>query len=374
MYSVTFSCPTTRVNKQGLSKIQLWVNVDGIRKTTLLELSTKPSTFTKELNSKRANNINTYCNNIRNTINTIFVNNPTFTAQEIIECFKNGTTTKKIVNTTGKIVGEFQKMMSGRIGVQFSEGVCRKYILSTNRFTEYIGTDKNITEITNSDIINFESWLRNTMKFDINTIGSYMKKIKYFLNWCIDNNYISTNPFKNHKISMIVREVEYLTKEEVDAIHTHNWNNERIQRVADVFVFACLSGLAFVDLSNLTSEDIQCDGNVHYIKKDRQKTGVTYTTMLNDTAMDILTKYDYKLPVLSNQKYNAYLKEIGDILGIKKNITTHIARHTFATLQLSKGYKVTTVQKMCGHSNINQTLHYAKIIDRDIFEEFTTLQ
>lgn len=374
MYSVTFSCPTTRVNKQGLSKIQLWVNVDGVRKTTILDLSTKPSTFTKELNSKRTNTVNTYCNNIRNIINTIFVNNPSYTAQEIIECYKGNTTTKKVDNTTGKIVGEFQKMMSGRIGVQFTEGVYRKYILSTNRFTEFIGKDKSITDINNSDIINFESWLKNTMKFDINTIGSYMKKVKYFLNWCVNNDYITTNPFKGHKISTVVREVEYLTKDEVDSIYNHNWNCDRLRKVADVFVFACMTGLAFIDLSNLTEQDIQCEGTVCFIKKDRQKTGVTYTTMLNETAMEILRKYDYKLPVLCNQKYNAYLKEIGDICKIGKNITTHIARHTFATLQLSKGYKVTTVQKMCGHSNINQTLHYAKVIDRDIFEEFTTLQ
>lgn len=365
MFSVTFNCPVARANKQGVSKIQLWVNVGGVRKTTMLELATNPSTFTKDLTSKKTNPINTYCNNIRNTINTIFANNPTYTALEIIECFKGKTTTIKTDTTLTHIAKTYLKTMSSKVDIDFTLRTYNKYNLTLNRFIDYKGGDINITNITNSDIIQFQNYLYK-MNFDINTIAGYMKKLKHFLNWCIDNNYISSNPFRQFKIRQVVREVQYLTIEEVEKIYNKDFNNDRLNKVRDLFVFACNSGLSFADLCKLSKDDIQENNGVYFIRKDREKTGVKYTTILSETAMEILNRYDFKLPILSNQKYNGYLKEIADICNINKPLHTHIARHTFATTTLNKGLPIEIVSKMLGHSDIKMTQRYAKVMDNTI--------
>lgn len=372
MYSVTFSCPASRANKQGVSKIQLWLNVGGVRKTAILDLSTNPNTFTKDLNSKRANAVNTYCNTIRNTINTIFATNPTYTANEILECFKGGTTSKVVNTSIATIVKKFLKIQAGRVDVDFTIRTYNKYRLTLERFTEFVDSEANITSVSNSDVICFGNHLSKT--FDVNTVAGYMKRLKTFLSWCVDNQYIHTNPFRQYKIKQVTREVEYLTAEEVEKIANKDFGIDRLNKVRDLFVFACNTGLAFADLSNLSAEDIsECNG-VTYIKKERMKTGVKYTTILNKTAMAILVKYNYALPLLSNQRYNSYLKEIADVCGITKPLHTHIARHTFATMAISKGYNIMTVKTMCGHSQIQQTQHYAKLLDSSLFDEFTKIE
>lgn len=372
MYSVTFSCPASRANKQGVSKIQMWLNVGGVRKTIVLDLSTNPNTFNKELNSKRANAVNTYCNNIRNTINTIFATNPHYTASEILECFKGGTTSKVVNNTIGAVVKKFLKIQSGRVDVDFTIKTYNKYRLTLERFLEFIDPEASISTVTNSDVICFNNYLSKT--FDTNTVAGYLKRFKTFLSWCVDNQLIPTNPFRQFKIKQVVREVEYLTAEEVERIANKDFGVDRLNKVRDLFVFACNTGLAFCDLSNLSAEDIAEFNGVAYIKKERMKTGVKFTTILNATAMAILTKYHYSLPLLSNQRYNSYLKEIADICNIGKPLHTHIARHTFATMALSKGYNIMTVKTMCGHSNVAQTQHYAKLIDSSLFEEYTKIE
>jgi integrase len=136
--------------------------------------------------------------------------------------------------------------------------------------------------------------------------------------------------------------------------------------VRDLFVFAANTALSYCDLSSLRREDIQIDGEVMYLKKKRGKTGVTYILPLNDTAINLLRKYDYELPVISNQRYNSYLKEIADICGIRKTLTTHLARHTAATLMLNAGIAIEVVSKILGHSNTKMTQHYAKLLDKTV--------
>lgn len=370
MYSLTFTCPASRVNKQGVSKIQLWLNVGGTRKTLVLDLSATPTTFQKMLVSRKSNPINTYCNKVRDAINTIFANNPTYTCSEILECYKTGTTTK-VANTTLSYIGkEYLAVMASKVNVDFGMDTYKKYVLAINRFIEFVGGDVNITNVCNSHIITFQAHLN----MDINTIGNYLKKIKHFLNWCIDNNYITTNPFKNFKIKRVVREVQYLTADEVERIYNKDFCNDRLNRVKDLFVFACHTGMAFADLSRLDKQDIQYNDGIAYVRKERCKTGVKFTTIFDEVAMAILIKYNYVLPILTNQKYNCYLKEIADLCGITKPLHTHIARHTFATMAISKGYNIMAVKEFCGHSNINQTLHYGRLVDESLFREFQKIE
>ena len=141
---------------------------------------------------------------------------------------------------------------------------------------------------------------------------------------------------------------------------------DRLNQVRDLFVFAANTALSYCDLTSIRRDDIQYEGDVMYLKKKRGKTGVTYILPLNDTAIELLKKYNYELPVISNQRYNSYLKEIADICGIKKTLTTHLARHTAATLMLNAGLSIEVVSKILGHSNTKMTQHYAKLLDKTV--------
>ena len=134
----------------------------------------------------------------------------------------------------------------------------------------------------------------------------------------------------------------------------------------DCFVFACYTALAYSDLASISIDDVKEQNGVHFIQKNRIKTGVQYTIPLNDIAMTILKRYNYQLPILTNQRYNSYLKEIADLCGIDKKLTSHLARHTAATLMLNSGISIDVVAKILGHRNTAMTAHYAKMLDKTI--------
>ncbi len=159
---------------------------------------------------------------------------------------------------------------------------------------------------------------------------------------------------------------------------------ERLEHVRDVFVFCCFTGLAYADAKKLTHDDfvVGIDGEL-WINTKRTKTKTKSNIPVLPTAMMILEKYENSpllvngkvLPVLTNQKMNAYLKEIADLSGIKKKLTTHLARHTFATtVTLSNGVSIESVSKMLGHKSVRTTQHYAKILNRKVSEDMQILR
>ncbi|KKX49192.1 site-specific integrase [Sphingobacterium sp. IITKGP-BTPF85] len=166
---------------------------------------------------------------------------------------------------------------------------------------------------------------------------------------------------------------------------TKEIRNDRLDLVKDIFLFACFTGLAYIDVKQLTSHNIikGIDGQL-WISTHRQKTDTASKIPLLDTAKEILEKYadhpksnheDVLLPILTNQKMNAYLKEIADLCGINKVLTFHCARHTFATtITLSNGVPIESVSKMLGHKSIKTTQHYAKITDRKVANDMENLK
>jgi site-specific recombinase XerD len=199
------------------------------------------------------------------------------------------------------------------------------------------------------------------------------------------NGWLNKDPFTNYKSK--VKEVErvYLTEEEIQTIINKDFKIERVGMVRDIFVFSCFTGLAYIDVKQLTKNHIGLgiDGD-KWIFKNRQKTDTASKIPLLPMAQEIINKYenhpvcineDRLLPIFSNQKMNAYLKEIADICEINKDLTFHIARHTFATtVTLSNGVPLETVSKMLGHTSLKTTQHYAKILDRKISEDMMILK
>ena len=186
---------------------------------------------------------------------------------------------------------------------------------------------------------------------------------------------------------MTKREVlpEFLTEYELNKIATKKFSFERLEQIRDVFLFCCYTGLAFADIEKLKPSEIRIgiDGN-KWIFTNRQKTDTLSRVPLLPVAIDILEKYqdhpacansNKVLPVISNQKYNEYLKEIAGICGINKKMTTHTARHTFATtVTLCNGVPMESVSKMLGHKNLKTTQHYAKVLDKKLSDDMCILR
>jgi integrase len=184
-----------------------------------------------------------------------------------------------------------------------------------------------------------------------------------------------------------MKEVErdFLTEEELNRIYKKRFSSERLTLVKDIFIFSCYTGLAYVDVKGLKKDHIAIgiDGE-KWIFKNRQKTDTKSKIPVLPIAQEIIQKYenhprclneDSILPILTNQKMNSYLKEIGDLCDIPKEITFHMARHTFATsVTLTNGVPIETVSKMLGHKNIQTTQHYAKILDKKVSEDMMVLR
>lgn len=198
--------------------------------------------------------------------------------------------------------------------------------------------------------------------------------------YAIRNEWIAKNPFQYYKMKIDKTNVKIpLTKDELDSLIHKQMPNERLEKVRDVFTFCCLTGLAFTDVDNLRQEHLSTDkdGTI-WIHKPREKTSVMSRVPLLAYPIMLLEKYQNNrelsaqgklIPVSSNQKMNAYLKEIADICNIPKNLTTHCARHTFATLAIEYGMPIDIIAKILGHTNTNMTRRYAKISEANISRE-----
>jgi site-specific recombinase XerD len=184
---------------------------------------------------------------------------------------------------------------------------------------------------------------------------------------------MKTNPFSNIKFHLDDVDLAYLTEVELNTLMKKEFKVERLQQVKDAYLFCCFTGLAFIDVKNLTYKDIEEKNGQLWIKKKRQKTKTWCNVPLLAPAIEIMNKYKNNpncikkglvLPVLTNQKMNAYLKEIADVCDINKHLSTHTARHTFATtVTLSNHISIEVVSKMLGHSSINMTKKYARVVD-----------
>ena len=191
----------------------------------------------------------------------------------------------------------------------------------------------------------------------------------------VEEGYISVSPFKM-TLKNEQKEVNPLTLDELRKIKNKNISLPRLAKVRDMFIFECYTGLAFTDMVNLRSENIVVDtkGN-EWIIKSRQKTKIQSTIPLLPIAKEILMKYQDELPTLTNQKYNGYLKELGDICGIKKNLHSHLARRTFATILLNSGVDMVSVSKILGHANSRITEKvYAKMLPETIMKKVMNVQ
>lgn len=234
-------------------------------------------------------------------------------------------------------------------------------------------------------LVGYEYYLRSEKACSGISAAKYIKHLRKIVNLCLAHGWITTNPFKFYKTNAKPKEKSYLNREELTRIEGKNLDIPRLQHVRDIFVFCCYTGLSYSDVTKLCRDNIEVGiDNRFWIKIRRQKTNAMSSIPILPKAFEILESYrDYPpcesngimLPILSNQKMNSYLKEIADLCGIKKELTFHIARHTFATtITLSNGVPIETVSKMLGHLDIRTTQHYAKLLDNRISKDMENLE
>ncbi len=205
------------------------------------------------------------------------------------------------------------------------------------------------------------------------------------MNWAVKNEWIEKNPFANFQLKYKRKEVDFLTELELAALETQCLDNPILQKVRDLFVFSCYTGFAYVDLMALQPVNLltSVDG-MKWIKTSRAKTDIGVNVPLLSPALVILEKYskykepsqhDMVFPRVTNQEMNRSLKVIGEICGIRKNLTFHLARHTFATtVTLMNGVPIETISKMLGHTKLSTTMIYARVTNLKIGMDMELLQ
>lgn len=208
------------------------------------------------------------------------------------------------------------------------------------------------------------------------TIYNYHKRLKRYLHEAMKFGLLDADPYVGlHFERGKFEKRKYLTEEELEIIRSCKINMPSIERVRDLFLFQCFTGLAYADFEKFDFEKDVEERNGKFIVADRRKkTNEDYKIVLLTPAIEILKKYDYKLPVISNQQYNIMLKVVAQYAGIDKNITTHMGRHTFAVFALNNGVPIEIVAKMLGHTNIRTTQIYAKVLNSEVEKGFTLLE
>lgn len=304
---------------------------------------------------------------------------------------------KDFVTGTGErkaLLDVFLKHIEGirsLIGKDYSERTYKRYRTThdhTKAFIEWrYGAERigfELNELDYEFAKDYSVWLKTVKRCNHNTAMKYVSTLKTVLSECIRKKWLREDPFAGFKTAQKEVHVVPLYIDELLAIRNKVFSVGRLELVRDIFIFCCYTGLAYVDVENLHRRQIVkgVDGE-KWIITTRQKTETPQRVPLLPQALEIIDRYrlhpkclkGLALPVLTNQKMNAYLKEIADICGVRKNLTFHLARHTFATtVTLSNGVPIETVSKMLGHKSIKQTQHYAKIVDLKISQDMAALR
>jgi integrase len=289
-----------------------------------------------------------------------------------------------------KAFSEHNVQVKALVGKEYAWGT---YDLFNRTFThtqafikwKYRADDLDIKKLDYEFISQYSYYLKSVKDCQHNTTMKYLTYFKKIVLLCVKYGWLDRDPFTAFKMNRKEVEKPFLTESELNVIADKAFPSERLINVRDLFLFSCFTGLAYADVKKLRKDEIVIgvDGE-HWIMTHRQKTDTASRIPLLPQALQILNKYrDHAqtaitgkmFPILTNQKMNAYLKEIADVCGISKNLTFHTARHTFATtVTLSNGVPIETVAKMLGHKNLRQTQHYAKVLDLKVGNDMQMLR
>ena len=282
---------------------------------------------------------------------------------------------------------QFNEQYERKVGTLTTHTTYTRYELTRQRLLDFMRehyhtSDMSLRKLNTAFVENFYLYLRQTCGIAHNTATKFLQRFHSTLTYAKNSGLEFIDPFVHYKFTFERVDRGYLEQFEIDRIYTKELISERLRRVRDVFIFSCYTGLSYIDICNLRQEHVKTgfDGRL-WIMTKRQKTGTDSRIPLLEIPRQILQRYageakDGKLlPVISNQKMNDYLNEIGVLCGIEKHITFHLARHSYATtICLANGVPIESVSKMLGHTNIKTTQIYARVIDRKVSHDMTELE
>lgn len=318
-----------------------------------------------ELNER----LNLFSGKIQEYINSILKNNIPFTFQGL-----------KTHMSARDASSSFIEFVSDRINNR--KDIRESTRRSQRRLIESLKKFKGIcsfADVTKAKIMAYDTWLHDENDYMQPTIHRYHKLLKTYINDAIRRELLSVNPYNSIRIQRgMQHKRKYLVESDINHLRNLDLEGSMLNKARDLFIFQCYTGLAYSDLINFdfTKIELKTVGNVqkYFFTESRVKTGVKYKIMLLSPAVEVLEKYNFRLPVLSNQKYNKALKIISERMGLKINLTSHVGRHTFATLCLNKGIKIEAVSKMLGHTNIQTTQIYAQLLNETVEQAFIELE
>lgn len=386
IFKVSYYVRSNYENKQGKSPLMIRIFLNG----EMLNVGSSGICIDKKLwdsstsrmkgRSSESLNLNAQLDNISSSLQTIFKKHE-FDEDLTLDKIKSIFLGKNKVKTTFvEFYDKYLEDIKAQVGAGKSIALYHKYSAARKHFVNFLHTkygrkDLMPGELTHLIIHDFEIYLRTVVALKPNSATKTLKFFKTVVIFAQKCGVMTHDPFLNHHFHLEHVDRGFLTDDEIRRIMERDFDIPRLEAVRDIFIFSCFCGLAYIDVAHLTRENIVTLDNRKWIIINRQKTNVQSNIPLMEIPQMIITKYEGKtkdgrlLPVLSNQKINAYLKEIADLCGIKKRLSYHLARHTFATMSLSKGVPIESVSKMLGHTNIKTTQIYARITNKKIEQD-----
>ncbi|WP_203296423.1 site-specific integrase [Luteirhabdus pelagi] len=394
--SLLFYIKKSKADRNGKTNIYLRITLGGKR----TEFSIHRKIHVNEWNSKtqqavgrsqEIEEINKHLSVLKNNVYSIQQNfereRASYSAQDLRDVLLGNDKSNKMLL---ELFQEHNDKVDSLVGKDFAAGTAERYRTCKNHVAGFIKKEYNKNDIPVKDvdhkfITGLEYYLKTTRKCAHNSAIKYITNFKKIIRIAHANDWIDKDPFLHWKAKLKTVEREFLTEAEIQKIIDLNFRVQRLEYVRDIFIFCCFTGLAYADVKKLSYNDIVVgmDGE-EWIKTKRTKTDTRSNIPILPIAKMIMDKYkdseqlkekNLVLPVLSNQKMNSYIKEIADRAGIMKNLTFHLARHTFATtVTLSNGVPIESVSKMLGHTNLKTTQHYAKILDMKVGRDMAILK
>ncbi|MBB6271183.1 integrase [Pedobacter cryoconitis] len=400
-FGLLFYLKKSKINSSGLVPVYLRITIDGMR----TDISSKRFVDANKWNNK-AQKVTGTCEEIRNINSALksleikvykshmeMVDKDLSITSDNLKRYIFDDEVVKIEITEKTILEVFKSHnleVETLIGKGFAKGTLQRYEVSY-RHTEdfmlwkYGLKDVLLSQVDHEFITSYDYYLRSVRNCANNSTIKYIKNFKKIVLISLANGWLEKNPFLLYKAKLkpVVR--QFLNMDEIQRMADHNFKFSRLSHVRDIFLFCCFTGLCYADVSKLKkSEIITDDRGEKWISTYRKKTDTVVKVPLLPMALEIMSKYsdhpscsegNSVLPVSSNQKTNNYLKEIATSCEISKELTFHIARHTFATtVTLANGVPIESVSKMLGHTDIKTTQHYAKILDLKLSQDMALLK
>lgn len=379
-FSILFFIKRTKLLKNGEAPICLRITVNGKRAEVQIKRSVEVNKWNNQKEcaigkDNKTLELNHYLETVRTKILRIHrqleQDNKPITA-EILKCHYYGESeTPKMLLEVFK---EHNQKCSELIGKDYVRATVMYYERTARYLSEFIKQNHRLSDIPLKDIDYnfiqaFEHFVKTVKNCQQNATVKHLKNFKRIIRIALLNHWIISDPFAEIHFKQTPTNRDFLLEEELQLILRKQFNIPRLETVKDIFIFCCFTGLAFTDVQHLTPEHILCDNKGEYwIRKPREKTTNMCNIPLLEIPLKLIDKYKHHpecerknivFPVPSNQRMNSYLKEIADLCGIKKNLSTHVARHSFTCIALANKVSMESIAKMLGHSNIKTTKIYA---------------